>query len=66
MTANQFRTALSRLKLSQLEAARIVKAEGRTVRRWAAGDRSVPECVAILLRLMQTGKITAEEIKEAH
>lgn len=63
MTANQFRTALNRLELSQLGAARLFGADGRTARRWALGERSIPEPVAILLRLMLAGKIRADDIE---
>jgi DNA-binding transcriptional regulator YiaG len=63
MTANQFRAALDRLELSQIEAARLFKANGRTARRWALGERSVPEPVAILLRLMLAGKLTADDLR---
>ena len=63
MTANQFRTALDRLHLSQLEAARLFKSNDRTVRRWAIGERGVPPTVAILLKLMLSGKITADDLR---
>lgn len=63
MTAKQFQAAIDRLGLSQLGAARLFKADGRTARRWALGERTVPETVAILLRLMLLGKITAEDIE---
>ncbi len=66
MTANQFRAALDRLGLSQLEAARILDANGRTVRRWALGERSIPTGAAILLRLMVAGKITVKDVETAH
>jgi DNA-binding transcriptional regulator YiaG len=65
MTPNQFRTALDRLKLSQLGAARLFNANDRTVRRWALGERGIPEGVAILLRLMVAGKITIADIENA-
>ena len=65
MTANQFRSALDRLQLSQLGAARLFGADGRTARRWALGERSVPEPIAILLRLLIAGRITAEDIEAA-
>jgi DNA-binding transcriptional regulator YiaG len=65
MTANQFRAALDRLELSQLEAARLFNANGRTARRWALGERSVPEPVAILLRLMLAGKLTVDDVERA-
>lgn len=63
MTAKQFQAAIDRLGLSQLGAARLFSADGRTARRWALGERSVPEPVAILLRLMLAGKITADDIE---
>ncbi len=63
MTANQFRLALDRLQLSQLEAARLFKSNGRTVRRWAIGERSVPTTVEIVIKLMLAGKITADDLR---
>lgn len=66
MTANQFRAALDRLKLSQLGAARLLDANGRTVRRWATEERSVPVQVGIILRLLLRGKITPADIEAAH
>lgn len=65
MTANQFRTAIRRLDLSQVGVARLVGADPRTARHWAAGDRSVPKCVSILLRLLLVGKITVPDIDAA-
>lgn len=65
MTPNQFRTALDRLSLSQAAAASLVGADPRTGRRWALGERTVPECVAILLRLLMAGKITVADIDGA-
>jgi hypothetical protein len=65
MTSNQFRAALERLGLSQVGAAALVGADPRTGRRWALGERDVPECVAILLRLLVAGKITVEDIEAA-
>lgn len=63
MTANQFRAALDRLGLSQLEAARLFKSNDRTVRRWAIGERAVPPTVAIVIKLMLAGKITADDLR---
>ena len=65
MTSNQFRSTLDRLGLSQLGAARLFGADGRTVRRWALGERSIPPTVAILLRLLVVGKITPGDIEAA-
>lgn len=64
MTANQFRSAIATLRLSQLAAARLVGADPRTGRRWALGEAPVPDCVAILLRLCLNGKITVHDIEE--
>jgi transcriptional regulator with XRE-family HTH domain len=65
MTATQFREALERLGLSQIGAARLFGADARTARRWALGEVGVPPTVAILLRLMLRGKVTAAEIAAA-
>ncbi len=64
MTAKQFQSAIDRLGLSQVGAARLLGADPRTARRWALGERSIPGPVAILLRLMLAGKITAQDIEE--
>lgn len=66
MTSKQFRSALDRLGLTQLGAARLLQADGRTARRWALGERSIPPTVAILLRLLLAEKITAADIEELH
>ena len=50
MTAKQLRAVLKSLGLSQLEAARRLGVTGRAVRFWVAGERRIPEPVAILLR----------------
>ncbi len=65
MTANQYRAALSRLDLSQVGAARLVGADPRTGRRWALGERPIPGCVAILLKLLLAKKITIEDVESA-
>jgi hypothetical protein len=62
MTTKQYRAALDRLGLSQAKASALVGADPRTGRRWALGESDVPECVAILLRLLLAGKITADDI----
>ncbi len=66
MTANQFRAALSRLDLSQVGAAKLLGADPRTARRWALGERPIPNDVAILLRLLLAGKITTKDVEAAH
>jgi DNA-binding transcriptional regulator YiaG len=49
MSPQQFRNALRRLHLSQVQAARRLRVNERTVRRWVAGDSRIPESVALLL-----------------
>lgn len=63
MTARQFQVAIDRLGLSQVGAARLFGSDPRTARRWALGERSVPEPIAILLRLMLAGKVTTDDIR---
>jgi hypothetical protein len=62
MTANQFRTAIDKLGLSQRGAGSLFGVDERTSRRWALGERDVPPCVAIVLRLMLAGKITVADV----
>jgi transcriptional regulator with XRE-family HTH domain len=50
MDAKEFRIALDRLGLSQLEAARLLGVKSRTVQRWAAGNPRVGEPAAQALR----------------
>jgi len=63
MTAIQFRNALRRLDLTQQGMAKLLGADERTTRRWALGERAVPSCVAIVLRLLVTEKITTADIE---
>ena len=50
MTANQLRSTLRSLRLTQSAAARQLGVDPRTVRKWIAGESRIPESVAILLR----------------
>ena len=34
--------------------------------RWALGERSIPPTVAIVLRLLVSGKVEATDIRRAH
>lgn len=66
MTPTQFRTALDRLDLTQVGAARLFGADQRTARRWASGERAIPNPVVIMLRLLLAKKITVEDIEAAN
>lgn len=63
MSPTQYRAAIDKLELSQVKAAKLVGVDERTSRRWALGQTSVPEAVAILLRLLMAKKITIEDVK---
>lgn len=62
MTANQYRAALDKLGLSQRGAGSLFEVDERTSRRWALGERTIPPCVSIVLRLMVAGKITVADV----
>jgi DNA-binding transcriptional regulator YiaG len=53
MTPTQFKRTVKRLGLSQMELARRIKVDGRTVRSWIAGRYAVPEAVSLLLGCWQ-------------
>lgn len=53
MTPHQFLAALDRLTNgNQSEFARLIGVDGRTVRRWVAGDLPIPKPVQALLYVM--------------
>jgi DNA-binding transcriptional regulator YiaG len=49
MTPRQLKLALTRLDLTQVGLARLLKVDPRTVRRWIAGDLRMPHPVHLLL-----------------
>jgi len=51
MTPRQYRNALKRLGLNQVEAAKVLGVSAPTSRRYAAIDGEIPEPVSKLLRL---------------
>ena len=53
MDATDFRATIARLGLSQSGAGRVLGVDERTARRWALGERGVPETVARLLWLCE-------------
>lgn len=62
MTANQYRTAIEKLGLSQRGAAAFLGVDERTSRRWALDEIPVPDSVAKLLRLMVRLKLKPEDV----
>lgn len=63
MTPAQFRAALKKLDISQVKIADALGIDQRTARRYAAGDADIPEPVAIILRLLLSGKIKLEDLR---
>lgn len=57
MTPDEYRSAIEKLGLSQVEAARLLGVDERTSRRWACGERDVsPPAVRFLRYLIAIGK----------
>ena len=50
MQPAEFAAAIAALGWSQMEAARKLEVDGRTVRRWIAGEREIPGPVVVALR----------------
>lgn len=65
MTPRQFKAAINELGLSQGRAAKLCGFHARTAKRWAGGQRKVPETVAIVLRLMLAGVLTVDQLASA-
>lgn len=63
MTQDAFRALLSRLDLSQVGAAKLLRVEDRTVRRWCSGDAPIPFTAWALLSMLDRGLITESEIE---
>ena len=57
MTPDQYRSAIEKLGMSQVAAAKLLGVDARTSRRWALGERDVPPPAERFLRyLIATGK----------
>jgi hypothetical protein len=65
MTADQYRAALAKLGLSQEGAAFPLGIGKRTSQGYALGEYPVHQNVAVLLRLLLTGKITIKDVEAA-
>ena len=66
MTAGEYRKALSKLGLSQEGAARYLGIGKRTSQAYALEELPVPDGVAVILRLLVSGKVTLEDVEAAH
>ena len=66
VTQAEFRAALARLGLTQAGAARLLGVDERTARRWARGERQVPEPVRRLLWACERDAGLASALAAAH
>ena len=58
MTAEEYRDLIAALGLSQVDASILLGVDQRTSRRWASGEREVPQPVARFLRFLIATKTT--------
>ena len=64
MTRHEFKTIRHGLALSAQAMARLLRvSDGRTVRRWEAGDRDIPGPAQVVMRLLERRIITVEDIE---
>lgn len=63
MTPKQYRAALAASDLSQEGAADLLGIGRRTSQGYALGETKIPGPIAILARLLEVGRITADDIE---
>ena len=63
MKGLEFRETLKTLGLTQAEASCLFGFDQRSSRRWASGKRDVPYFLVIMLRMMVSGTINADDIE---
>jgi DNA-binding transcriptional regulator YiaG len=52
MHGDELRKAIDKWKISQMAFARLLDADGSTVRRWISGKLAVPTPIALLVRTL--------------
>lgn len=65
MSPAEFRNIIEGLHLTQMEASRVFGVSGRAIRAWIAGDRAIPEPLAKLLRLLASGAVSVDQVRDA-
>jgi DNA-binding transcriptional regulator YiaG len=63
MTPHQFRRVTTKIGLTQVQVAHTLHVTPRTARRWAEGEVAVSPTAAKLLRLIQAGKVSAQDVR---
>jgi DNA-binding transcriptional regulator YiaG len=61
MTPDQFRTAINKLGLSQVAAARLFGVDEETSRQWANGERDIPAPAVRFLHYLIATRTKGEE-----
>ena len=62
MTPSELRDLIARLGLTQPEVARLLGTTDRSVRMWLTGARNITPLAARVLRLLEAGKLTREDL----
>ena len=65
MTPTEFKRIMDSLGLTQTGASRVFGVSDRAIRSWLTGERSIPEPLAKLLRLVVTGKVSVDDVRDA-
>lgn len=65
MTPVDLRATLALAGLSQLELARVLAVDARTVRRWISGEVEIPPPVGKILYLASRGLVSWQAVKNA-
>jgi DNA-binding transcriptional regulator YiaG len=62
MTGDEYRDAISHLKLTQIDSATFFHVNETTVRKWIAEKHSIPAAVEMLLLVMRRYNLTPEHV----
>lgn len=65
MSPEEIKAALASLALTPQQAGKIFRHDERTIRRWLADERGVPQGISILLQLLVDGTITVADVQRA-
>lgn len=65
MSGAELRETLTALGLSQVNCAKLLEKNDRTIRRWVQDGISNDPVSAMLLHLLRTGKVTLEQVEAA-
>lgn len=64
MTAEEFRESIAKLGLKQVDAAKLLGKNDRTIRRWLVDGIENDPTTVLLLKLMLAGDVTVDRVQE--